>query len=274
MKRFILTVALVVATFTSAFAQSETYRNAARSLIEVSGSAMSPENMKKTITGTIEGIIKAMPQAAEASSQANKLLERINKEVFDPYFGSDDFTNDMVAMMAPTLEKEFTEAEAKELVQLYSTPEAKAFTKKGGAIMGEIGGMMQKMMPAITAISQGGEAPKVEKVECSAEYRKQFMEYYALTSAASMAKMEAKLAGNNTPQAQKLISYMKEAMPELILDMTKDNLTIDDLKVGVKVTGNPLAQRCLKACQNIDEGAMQPMMQKLSAKMSKLMMGQ
>ena len=100
------------------------------------------------------------------------------------------------------------------------------------------------------------------------------MEYYKLTSSAGIKEMESKLAGDNSPQAQKLVSYMKKALPEMTLKMAKDNFTTDDLKVGINLTSNPLAQRYIKASSHLSEEAMQPMMEKLAPKMSKIMMGQ
>lgn len=271
MKRFILTVVLAVATFTCSFAQSETFRNAARSLIEGTGSSLSPENMKKAMTGTIEGTIKAMIPDAETSPEVKKLLERLNKEVFEPYFGTDEFINDIVDVISIALEKEFTEAEVKELVRIYSTPEAKAITKKSDNMMLDMGGMMQEMMPAITSIVQGGEAPQIKKVDCTDEYRKVFMEFYDLFAAASIQKLESQFAGDDSPQAQKLMGYMKEAMPELTLKMVKDTYTIEDLKFCIKLTGNPLSQRYLKISSNLDENTMQPIMEKLGAKLEKVL---
>ena len=271
MKRFILSVALAVATITGAFAQSETYRNAARTLIEQSGSALSPENMKKTITGTLESAIKAMPQA---NSEATNMLNRLNKEVFEPYFGSNEFMDDMTGIMAGALEKEFSEAEVKDLVKVYSTPEAKAFIQKGSGVIGGMGNLAQDLMPAIASISQGGEAPKVEKVDCPAEYRKVFLEYFNLTSASGIQQMKSQLAGNTDPVSQKLLTYMKEALPEMTLKMTKDTYTIEDLKAGIKLTSHPLAQRFIKASSSLNEQAMQPLMQKMQSKIMKVLMGQ
>lgn len=274
MKRFILTVSLVMATFTCAFAQSETYRNAARTLLELSSSALSPENMKKTVSGTFEATIKAMTQASAASSEIKNMMNRLNKEVFEPYFDSNEFLDDMTGIMAGVLEKEFSETEVKELVKVYSTPEAKAFTQKGSGMIGGVGNFTQDLMPAITSISQGREAPKVEKVDCPAEYRKVFMEYFNLTSASGIQQMESQLAGNTDPVSQKLLTYMKEALPEMTLKMTKDTFTIDDLKVGIKLTSHPLVQRFIKASSSLNEQAMQPLMQKLQSKIMKVLTGE
>lgn len=273
MKKIILTLALVVAAVNSALAQNETYRDAARSLMEISASSLSPENIKKTISGTIETAIKSMPQPDGVDSKATETLDRLNKEVFEPYFGSDDFMNDMVDIMAPALEKEFSEAEVKKLVKIYSTPEAKSLLEKGGATMTNLSGMMQEMMPAIQTISMGGEAPEVEKVECSDEYRQVFTEYYNLTSSAALQRMESQMADDGNPVTKKLLTYIKTAMPEMTLKMCKDTLTIDDLKSGIKLVGNPLAQRYIKASSEIDEVDMQPMMQKLGMKMAQILMG-
>lgn len=273
MKKIILTLALVVAAMNSVLAQSDAYRNAARSLMEISASSVSPENIKKTISGTIETAIKSMPQMDGIETKVTETLEKLNKEVFDPYFGSDDFMNDMVDVMAPALEKEFSETEVKELVKVYSTPEAKSLLEKGGATMNNLGGMMQEMMPAIQTITMGGEAPEIEKVECSDEYRQVFTEYYNLTSSAALQRMESQMADDGNPVTKKLLTYIKTAMPEMTLKMCKDTLTIDDLKSGIKLVGNPLAQRYIKASSEIDEVEMQRMMQKLGSKMTKILMG-
>lgn len=272
MKKIIFTLALIVAAMNS-FAQSNTYRDAARSLMEMSGNALSAENMKKTINGTLEAVTKSMPQMDGADTKVTELIEKLNKEVFEPYFGSDEFKNDMLDVMTPALENEFSEAEIKELVEVYSTPEAKDFIQKGGAMIGDLGGMMQDMMPAISAISMGGEAPEVEKVECSDEYRQVFTEYFNLCSSATLQNMESKLAGDGNPLNQKLLAYIKTAMPEMTLKMCKNTFTIDDMKSGIKLVSNPLAQRFIKASTNMGEQAIQPMMQKLGSKMTKIMMG-
>lgn len=273
MKKIILTLALVVAAMNSVLAQSDAYRNAARSLMEISGNALSPENMKKSINNTLESVTKSMPQIDGLDTKVTEMVEKINKEVFDPYFGSDEFKNDMLDIMTSALENEFSEAEAKELVEVYSTPEAKDFIQKGGAMIGDLGGMMQEMMPAIQTITMGGEAPEIEKVECSDEYRQVFTEYYNLTSSAALQHMESQMAGDGNPVTKKLLTYIKTAMPEMTLKMCKNTFTIDDLKSGIKLVSNPLAQRYIKASSEIGEQAMQPMMQKFGSKMTQIMMG-
>lgn len=274
MKKLFFSLMLVVMSI-NVMGQTNDYEKCTRELLEIGTSSYSPKQMKETLKSTLQGVAEQLQglmsqlgvQNVQNMPDVNGILNGMFDEVLLPYFDSGEFTNDMVAIMSPMLEKEFTLEEMNQLLDLYHSEEGQQVLTNMGKISANVSETTSKMTGELMALATGGEVPAVERVECPEEYRKVFEKYYELTVAPSIKKSMEKGQDLNNPAVEKVQKYMAEAMPETILRLTYSAVTLDELKQAVDFCNHPLIQRNVQANATLDESSMKPFTDKFNARL-------
>lgn len=253
MKRIVFFVAIFFATISQILAQSISYRNSVREYVAISSSdtkVTMQKLVKMILDSSAEEEINKNPSQKEEIQLAMTI---VYNRVINTYFNSGEFYNDVAGVLTTPLSKEISEAELNEVVAMYKSEDIQQIKTKISKIAEGLD-IKQEVMQIMTTISRGGEIPKVEKVNCSKEYRKLFAEYNDAIGAQEKfdeAMAIFKLLKN--PKITKMMDYMQQSVLETSLKRMHDNLTYDELQSYVRFLSNPLVKRCTKVSKGCQE---------------------
>lgn len=255
MKKLFLSLALFVAM--GATAQTAEYGQRVRELIRMGATVTSPAQVKEMLKQSLSTVLPA--------DEVNTIFDTLLGE----YFESGEILDDIAAAYTPYLYKTFTPEAMDSILSLYRSAEGQKVLAMSARASEGAGAALQKLLPAIVQVAQGKDAPKVERTACPEAYRKAFDEYFRLTQTATMEKMEAQLKA--VPGSERLLAYMREALPEFVLATVYPALTEDDLTTAVRFFSNPLLHRYANSAASIPEADLAPFMQKIQQKMEAAM---
>lgn len=274
MKKTILSLAMLMCMSLGTMAQSDSYKQKTRELIELGTSNFSPRSMKESIKQAFGGLLQQMAglsgQSSDDLQQVGDMLNGMMDEVIAPYIDSDEFVTDMVDYVAPTLEDGFSEEELTELLAVYKSPKGKKFLESCKKLTENMTPMMTEVMTATMTVAMGGELPPVEKVDCPEDYRTLFNEYFKLSAGAALVALDDKLDESNEKMA-KIKTYLTESLPETTLRMCYPAFTTDDLKLGIEICSQDIVQRYIKATASMNPTEGGAIQQKIGKRVQEFM---
>lgn len=232
MKKFPFIVALVAMLFSFSVAKADIYT----------------ESLTKMFTsGVLSGVdMESIVKQSGNQVDVNSLIPK------------------MAEAMAPYYRENMSEAEMKQLVDYYTSPEIVASAKK---IVQEAnntqGAMMKDLGPALMQIMQGQTPAKPKPVEVDAAYKAAFDRYLEVNNVnenikatfdgltgvlkMSMPSQNAEQEEQITSMFARLSSFMSENMGTVLLNAFHDKVTIDDLNTYNKIAELPFYEGSKKA---------------------------
>ena len=241
LKLFFTCILLAVAVSISA---QDTYRTALKNYASANPSlqAFSSDRMKPLLSTLSNQLL-----TGESLEKSEELTDRYLKE---------QFFDDIIDMMLPSMKEHVSEAELKELTTIISTPEGKSFAQNNMKWESSMEEDLTDFMGKAASIINGGTPEPIQvNGNISKSYEKKFRTFIESSNQLELFKKGLNL-GSQNQLPQQVVDWVMENAPNYFINTGYGILSEADLDYGIKLSANSSYQNALKAAMSLSDDAM------------------
>ena len=235
--RFIISFFLML--FALGANAQDSYREAFKAYTKVNPNLQgySSDKMKTALQGINSFLLQDMEE-----DEANKLTNRYLDE---------QFMDDMIDLLLPTMKENLTESDLKELTTILSTPEALSYTSHNLEWTDAFTeSMSEPILEASKAVSSGKTpAPISIASNINKQYADKFTLFANGSDLMSQFKKGLEVGGGQLPE--ELMTWINNNLPNMMINSSYGIFTEKDLDFGISLSQMPLFKKTLNATNSL-----------------------
>jgi hypothetical protein len=245
MKTARITIAFFLMLFTLGAHAQDSYREALKAYTKVNPNlqGFTSDKMESALQAFNSVILQDMEE-----DEAEKLTNRYLNE---------QFWDDFIDLLMPTMQEHLTETDLKELTGILSTPEALSYTTHNmewtNALTESLTEPLSEAFKTITAGKTPGPIKIADNID--KKYIEKFSSYAEVSDAVGQIKKGLELGAGQLPEG--LMTWLNDNIPNMLVNSGYGILTEKDLDFGINLSGIPVYKKTTEATTSILDNPME-----------------